>query len=244
MGNVIKIGICDDDPEAVKQVALLLKEYEKNNVLLGKLEILVFNSAPQLLAHEGNLDLLYLDIELGEMSGVDIAPTLQMRFPEMIIIFISVYSKYFVYSHRLKVFQFLTKPFDAIIFFEELDRFFNKYNCKRAIYQFEFKGQKIQFPANEILYIESKLRYLNIFHIRMGGYEKLAKLNEEEERLQPLGFIRCHQSYLVNAQYIENIKSTQIELKNPYTKEIVALPISRKYSKSITRDYHFWMLGQ
>lgn len=178
------------------------------------------------------------------MSGIDIVPVMQGRFPDINIIFVSSYMKYFIHSCRLGVFQFLTKPFDKRIFFEELDRFYRKYGQKAALYNVSYKGSVVNLPITEILYIEAALRHLYIYHEQLGKYEKIGQIGREENLLKPYGFIRCHNSYLVNARYVDNIKNQTIYLKNLRTKHYIEIPVSKNKLVRTRKEYQYWLLKQ
>lgn len=240
MDSVIQIGACDDDRQTLAQIEELVRGYQPKKPLA--MAVHIFGGAQDLLAYPAHLDLLYLDIELEGDSGIDLVPKIRLKYPEITIIFITSHWKYFIHSHRLGVFQFLTKPFDQVIFYEELDRFCQKYSLQKDLYTVNFQGQKIQFPICEILYIESALRHLRIFHMAVGMYEKFGQISHEETVLQPYGFIRCHHSYLVNAAHIEQIKNLKIVLPNPSGAEPILVPISKSRLVQVRRDYQDWLL--
>lgn len=244
MRKFTTIGVCDDEPETQKQVYNFIQEYIQLHQRADQVQTYVFSTAQQLLARKEPLDLLYLDIKLGEDSGLDLVPQLQRSFPEITIIFISCYSKYFIYSHRLHVFQFLTKPFDKVIFFEELDRFFAKQEQKKAIYKINFKWEQFEFPTQEIIFIKSSLRYLSIYHGKTGFHEKIGQIGVEETQLRSYGFIRCHHSYLVNARYIKDIKNQTVYMQNPFINETFEIPVSRKRVTHTKQTYQDWLLEQ
>lgn len=244
MDERIMIGVCDDSTVSQQQVTLLINEYAKNKPEL--IQVLCFSSAEELKNDRTHLDLLFLDIELGESFGVDLVPTVRQQHPEIVIIFISSYhQKYFFYSHRLHVFQFLSKPFDQQIFFEELDRFYCKYRQKKAMYQIMSNGKTIlEFPIYEIVYIEASLRHLLINHSKSGQHEKTGQISREEMALAPYGFIRCHSGYLVNARYIDEIKNQTVFLTNPANGESIKIPISKSRAAETKNAYQLWLLEQ
>lgn len=241
--QIPKIVVCDDNPEIHKEIEVLLTEYTVSHQC-GEFIFEAFSNGESLLACHRKIDLLFLDIELGELSGIDIVPIMQERFPDIIIIFVSSYMQYFIHSCRLGVFQFLTKPFDKRIFFEELDRFYIKYGQKAALYNISYKGTAVNFPITEILYIEAALRYLHIYHEQLGKYEKIGQIGKEEKFLKPYGFIRCHNGYLVNARYIDNIKNQIVYLKNPRNKKFIEIPVSKNKLAKAKKEYQYWLLKE
>lgn len=242
MSQSMRIGVCDDSEDSRQQVLTLLVEYAR--LVKEVIEPIAFSSAQDLVNYSGALDLLFLDIELGEASGIDLVPIVRQRLPQVDIIFISAHSHYFIYSHRLQVFQFLMKPFNQVIFFEELDRFLLKYRQQHDLYVVQFKGAETQFPIVEIIYLEAALRHVMIYHSGTGGYEMRGKISQEEKRLQPYGFIRCHQSFLVNPRYIDDIKHQMVYLSNSFDGSILTLAISKNRVAQTKQQYHTWLLAQ
>lgn len=115
MEEIPRIAVCDDSLEIHQQINDLLLKYSELNPQ-NRIQFSAFFNKTELLNHQETLDLLFLDIELGEDSGLDLVPVMQQRYPNLIIMFISTHTRYFIYSHRLNVFQFLIKPFDERIF--------------------------------------------------------------------------------------------------------------------------------
>lgn len=238
------IAVCDDSPQIHQRIEELLKKYCQRHPA-ETYHVYHFSSKAELLENTELLDLLYLDIELGKDFGVELVEPMQERFPNMTIMFISTYTKYFIHTTRLNVFQFLIKPFDERIFFEELDRFYNKFHQRHALYQIERKGaEPVVFPLTEILYIEASLRHLHIMHSQTGAYEKSGQISKEETLLKPFGFIRCHHGYLVNARYIEKIKNQTVYLRSPQQDTLLEIPISKGKMAQTKQQYQQWLLRQ
>lgn len=244
--RIPRIAVCDDDKEIHGQIYDLLLEYNRQHPR-EEAHFSAFFGAESLLAFNEVIDLLFLDIELGETSGVDVVPLIRQKHPDMTIMFISSHTKYFIFSHRLNVFQFLTKPFDKQIFFEELDRFYERFHLSQDLYTIETKGRTIQFPVQEIVYMESFLRYLKIYHCSKEIYEVVGQIGREEQRLKAYGFIRSHHGYLVNARYIEYLKGTELILNIPDSEpsdEGLVLPVSRNKLQQTRQQYQQWLQQQ
>lgn len=246
MERIVRIAVCDDDMQVHEDIKILLQKYSDLH-LEEQFVYMAFENGENLLKCQEQIDLLFMDIELGEKSGIDLVPIMQQRYPDIIIMFISSHTKYFIYSHRLKVFQFLTKPFDERIFFEELDRFFAKYHRLQDLYTLEWQNRVVQFPIHEIVYIEASLRHLKIYHCQAGVYEKVGQIGKEEVVLRPYGFIRCHHGYLVNARYIERIKGQTIYLIASQCKSpniLTELSVSKNKLQPVKQQYQLWLQAQ
>lgn len=246
MERLARIAVCDDDTKIHGMVHDLLLEYNRQHSK-EQAYFSAFADAESLLAFNEVIDLLFLDIELGETSGVDVVPLIRQKHPDMTIMFISSHTKYFIFSHRLNVFQFLTKPFDKRIFFEELDRFFERFHLSQDLYTVEFKGRMVQFPVQEIVYIEAELRRLKIHHAKTGVYEMVGQIGREEKNLQPYGFLWIHHGYLVNPRYIELLKSQEVILSVPDPQEpdkLLSLTVSKGKTQQVRQQYQQWLQKQ
>ena len=246
MERIVRIAVCDDNVQVHDDLNVLLQKFSDTHVEETFL-FMAFETGEELLQCKETIDLLFLDIELGEKSGIDLVPVMHQKYPNIIIMFISSHTKYFVYSHRLNVFQYLTKPFDERIFFEEVERFFEKYHRMYDVYTLDLRNAVVQFPIYEIVYIEASLRHLKIHHCQMGVYEKVGQVGKEEAALKPYGFIRCHHGYLVNARYIERIKGGKIYLKaipNGSPNLLTELPVSKNKLQMVKQQYQLWLQTQ
>ena len=238
MERMPRIAVCDDDKFIHDRIYELLFTYSKQHPEEQML-FSAFDSADALMNYKDNVDLLFLDIELQDATGIDLVPKLKEKAPDITIIFISSHTKYVIFSHRLNVFQFLTKPFDDGIFFEELDRFYTRYHLAQDLYTIQSKGETIQIPICEIAYIESNLRHLKIYHSKTGLYEISGQISKEEQKLAEYGFMRCHHGFLVNPRYIESIKGQSI-----YLTTLQTIPISRNKLQSVKQQYQKWLQAE
>ena len=95
------------------------------------------------------------------------------------------------------------------------------------------KGQELsRILLNDIIYIEAEGNYL-VLQLKNDKLRIRETMTNIENKLYGKGFIRCHKGYLVNAGYIEKLKSTEIQLK--LGNESMALPIGRSYEKDVRK---------
>ncbi len=234
---MIKIAICDDEPAFQKiMFDSIAHDMEIRDVVY---EIDTYDSGDALLeCGEGTREyqVVFLDVSMGELDGIQTAVQLRNYSEDMIIIFVTAYMKYSIEGYRVNAFRYIIK--DARTFekaMEEcIDAIFKKIEYVMPTYRCEFKEGERVIPSNQLIYIESNLHNA-LFYVMDGGvktYSLKRTLNELEKELQNFNLIRLHQSFLVNPDYIKSIKLYQAYLK---TGDVIPIPKARY--KSVREKY-------
>ncbi|QOD59872.1 response regulator transcription factor [Polaribacter haliotis] len=219
--------IIDDEPLAIKVVESHLKEFQNFEILA------TFNNPVKALSTLQNkaVDVLFLDINMPKMSGLDFAKTLN---PDIQIIITTAYREYAVDSYDLNVLDYLVKPIPFSRFLKTINRITKKVQIKRGIktkeedinndsYIFlkvEKKLVKIKF--DDILYIESLKDYIKVF-TTIDNYVVHKSLTSIIEELPEDRFLRIHRSFAIAIDKVKSVEGNLVEIN---TKRI---PIGRKY---------------
>ncbi len=182
---------------------------------------------------EAPVDVLFLDIHLPGLKGLDFLRSLQ--YPPQVIL-TTAYHEYALEGYDLSVVDYLLKPIDferfvkAVQKLKRSDTFAKSVTPVSRPFQFFNVNKKmVRVWLDEVLYAESLKEYVRIF--LPGGKSIVTKmqLGELESRLDGLGFLRIHRSFLVALRHIEAYTATEVTLGG---KEI---PIGRQY-KDATMD--------
>jgi two-component system response regulator LytT len=208
-----RIVICDDDP----QLCASLQDYlEKMGRESGQSwRISVFYSGEELLAAwSDDTDILLLDIQMGAVSGMDVARQLRTKSKHVCIIFITAMTQYAVEGYEVHAFGFLKKPVGYERFRHVMEEALHV-AAARADRVFSLRrGAEIkQISAGEILYIEAcghEIRVVTEKETLLAG----SSLSEFEEQLQGRGFFRCHKGYLIHFAYIKKIDQRSVTMTN------------------------------
>lgn len=224
------IAIVDDDKIICSQIEALLIKYSKENNIA--LETYVFSSGENLcqsLDKGLEIDLLFLDIELFELSGIDVGKKIREQLKNYIteIIFISAKSEYAMELFEIHPFNFLIKPLSAkkIIKNLELALRIGQDNANYFVYK---TGKDIKKIATEnIQYLESSKHKVKL-HTIDGCDEFYGRLEDIYTQLKDSGFLFIHKSYLVNYKYIDTFSYKFVILKSG-----IELPISQARRKEI-----------
>jgi len=206
--NTVQIAICDDEPVYRNELKAILKACE---VLDDKVNIRGFSSGESFLEENEKepSDIVFLDIEMGEMTGLETGQKLRSIDKKVIIIFLTSHKKYVFTSFRIAPFDYILKPIDNTIISDVISRAVDKYNEQYHMVNFKWHDESYALKACEIVHIESDLRHVT-FVTENNRYKSVGKLADYEKRLSPYGFLRCHKSYLINMSYIKKIGSKSI----------------------------------
>lgn len=212
----MKIVICDDNMQVCFGLEKIILEYSAMKEY--KIQIEVLNSGSQLKAYLDmgeQIDLLYLDIEMPGLNGVEIGHYIRERLSnlQMYIVYISSYEKYAMELFAVSPLHFLVKPLDESKVYLTLDRIVQLLSQSRQTFSYQIKHTIKRVPIGEIFYFKSYGREVEIQMIR--GVERFyASLDSIYLQLREHRFIYCHQSYLINYNKARLISSKEIEMEN------------------------------
>ena len=224
--------IIDDEPLAAE----LLASYARKTLFLNLIG--VFNSAVEgiKVIRENRVDLIFLDIQMPELSGLEFAKILPK---ETKIIFTTAFSQYAVDGYKANAVDYLMKPVSyddflaganrALEWFRSVRQSENASDDRFIFVKSEYKLVKIMFE--DILYIEGLKDYVKIY-LTDGRDPVMSLMNMKkiEESLPKPEFMRIHRSYIVHMRKIEGIDRFRVVIGN------AILPISDSYKTTI-QDY-------
>ena len=208
----MRIAICDDCLEHRKIISQNL------NFLPCLKDALCFEfscSENMLKSYEKGerFDIVFLDVEMGEIDGVDAGIEIRKYDYNAIIIFVSNYPKYAIRAYDCEAFYFIEKPIDSIKFKKIINKAVERYKLFHQYYIIKNKGYVKKIAISDIYYVEIYRKHL-IFHTITGQYETIGKISEALKNLSPYGFCQTHQGYLVNMNKIKDFDKFDIVLDN------------------------------
>ena len=202
---MLRISICDRDK---KQQSQLLGFIAQNTEIGDDYVTECFSDARvvkrRLKERDFNFDLLFLGVEADGKEGLFLASYMREHKVDIDIIFLALNYEFIEEGFRLKAFNFLIKPLTYERFQYEMEQYLRE----REEYQSEYlsvlvQGKEQMIPLNMVEYLASAARKIGV--ISVNKREPLwfyGKMNELEGRIAKFGFLRCHQSYLVNIRLL------------------------------------------
>lgn len=167
----------------------------------------------------------FLDIQMGQMNGIDVAKRLRASGYNGIIVFLTAFREYVFRGYEVKALNYLLKPLKENTLFLCLDEIAKELSNNTYLYR--NKQEIVSIPYTDILTFSSRLHYVDILTVSGTCYEQMSTLNKIIVHL-PNEFIRTHRSYIVNMAHIYRITPGTIELSNHMT-----TPIARNCSKDV-----------
>lgn len=215
----MRIAICDD----ISEYRLSAKAYINEYFIIRNLkhEIDEFDNGTNLLNSNKIYDILFLDIELGDTNGINIARKIQEKCRNTIIIIITSYRKYLDDAMDLKVFRYIDKPITQTRIFSALDKALSEIH--ENIVTLHMKNSNIiRIKQSDVVYIEARLKSVNVY-CKTEHFQVKETLKQLKDLFSASCFAVPHNSYIVNLNYIKSFKREQICLSEPYPNEKISI---------------------
>ena len=207
-----RIAICDDSAADRDYLAGLARRWAGQR--LHTVQLALYPSAESFLfayAEDKTVQILLLDIEMGQMDGVTMARTLRKDNDGVQIIFITGYSDYIADGYEVEALHYLMKPVDESKLFSVLDRAADKLCRNEQVLTLELSGETVRLSVYQIRYAEVQGNYVTV-HAK-SDYTAKMTLSELETRLDD-SFFRLGRSALVNLGYVARVTKTAVTLND------------------------------
>ena len=212
----MKIAICDDSREDRDALRALLEACGHG------FEIREYGSGAELYAdmeYVRECGIVFLDINMEGMDGLEAAGRIKAECPKVHIVLVTAYVNYALDGYKVKASRFLLK--------DDLERTLPE--CvedilrEERVVEFDFVEGNVRLRVDDIIYIETS-RHKNVFYAAGETYSIYKKMDELEVELAGMGFVRIHQSFLINMRYIGKLGSYVMVLT---TGKEISVPKSR-----------------
>ena len=212
----MKIAICDDSREDRDALRALLEACGHG------FEIREYGSGAELYADMGYVrecGIVFLDINMEGMDGLEAAGRIKAECPKVHIVLVTAYVNYALDGYKVKASRFLLK--------DDLERTLPE--CvedilrEERVVEFDFVEGNVRLRVDDIISIETS-RHKNVFYTAGETYSIYKKMDELEVELAGMGFVRIHQSFLINMRYIGKLGSYVMVLT---TGKEISVPKSR-----------------
>lgn len=226
-----KIAICDDEEAQIQYLAALVRDWAAHS---GRMvSIRPFFSAEEFLfqyEEEKDYDILLLDIEMRNTSGVELAKRIREENEAVQIVFITGYPDYIAQGYEVGALHYLLKPVNGEKLCQVLNRAAGNLGKKgRAVFLRSAKEVQ-RIPVDSIVYVEV-LSHKIMIHTSHSEYETKLSITGMAEMLGE-GFVRCHRSYLAGISFIDHITKNTVVFDDGRT-----IPLARNAYEEVNRAF-------
>lgn len=231
MSKQIQIVLVDDEQLQIDYMEKLINQAAKNL----KLEIVI----SQYLSGEAFLfaledhptwNLAFLDIEMDELNGMEVARILREKAPQLELVFATAYAEYAVEGYQVQALDYLLKPINLEKVTRVLKRYLEKQPEEVDYIIVEVDGEATRLNLKDILYIEANMGEV-IVVLEDKSFLLKKSLTEFKEELDNL-FVSPHRSYLVNLQAVSRLLKKDVQLSNGEK-----IPLSRRRAKDVQKAF-------
>lgn len=221
------VGICDDGENTCNFIEEMIQHYAgEKNLQIDTNVWYTGEGLKQYLTRGNHLDILFLDIELLEMTGIEVGQYIRNELDNagMQIVYISGKESYAQQLFKTQPLEFLVKPISQKKIDDTLAMAFRVIEKKKKRFEFQCGKDHYYIPMGDIVYLKSEGRKIKITTSK-GTFEFYGKLKEVIKQLSE-DFIVIHQSYAVNKEYIYRYTYEMVELMDGTLLSIS--PVKRK----------------
>ena len=231
----MRIAVCDDDKNDIARLRNLIEKYDADNRI--GFSISEFGTGTELIdaVSDNDIDSIFLDINMDDMDGLTAAKKIREKTDDVPIILVTVFMNYALDGYKVRASRFLIKEDLESTFDDFMDDICIEIRKKSKMITFACVEGEIRLKASDIIMIETS-RHKNIIRLQNQTYQIYEKLEVLEERLKGYGFVRAHNSFLVNMMHIRCISSYIMTLDNDRQ-----IPVPKARYKQVRQEYAYYV---
>lgn len=221
----MKVAFVDDDERFVN----IQKEYlvRAAQEIGTSCEVSTFSDGLDFLEHYSvGFDILFLDVEMPHLDGLETARRVRQMDQKVCIIFMTNMARYAIHGYEVDAVDFVVKPVGYFTFLEKFKkavRFCSLRQDRSLMLSQDDQLVRISFPS--IYYLEKEKNYL-VYHTEWGEFRERGTMVDKEAVFNGCGFFKCTSGCLVNLRHVKKLSADTVWVGN------MTLPVSRQQRKS------------
>ena len=236
---MITIAVCDDNPQYRQEAVALLEQW--GNERETAIKVTCFDDGDALLNSLGHqpYDLIFLDIIMPMLSGIDTCAEIRKENRQTKIIFLSVSPEFGVDAFRVKANGYLLKPLTSATLFEVMDEYLTEKKESSGFLIARSMSIVRKVPLYTITHLEAQNKQILIYTTDSNILTVTTPLHQLMPQLNDPCFFQCHRSYIVNMSYIRSLSKNELTMSDGRI-----VPISRNCSKELHNAYFEFLFGK
>jgi DNA-binding LytR/AlgR family response regulator len=235
--GMIQIALVEDTAEDREQFLSAFKAYQRTDATPFSLSVFETRAA-FLSAFSGQFDLVFLDIELPDGNGIEIARRIRETDANVVLAFLTQMGQFAIQGYEVDASDYILKPLNEGIFAVKMKKLLRRVQHSRPVgVSVSIGGGKQVIDAQTILYVEVYKHDIT-YHTTNGNFTERGALKDTETALQKAYFARSGNSFLVNLRHVTGIGKTELTLDSGET-----LPISRARKRELVDAFNRYLGG-
>ena len=229
MGIVVNVIIVEDNPADASVLSNMLARYSAENGV--QFRTAVYGDAYAFLeSYRADADVIFMDIELPGMNGMEAAKRLRETDTSVSLMFVTNMAQFAVNGYEVDALDFIVKPIIWEQFRLKLGRALSRTGLAGdVVLPVKTADGFVSVPASRLKYVEVMGHRL-VYHTTDGNVESSGSLYKIEQMLSKARFVRCNSCYIVNLRHVDAVKDGMVEMAWGG----VRLPVSRSRKKRFT----------
>ncbi len=232
----MRAAIIDDDRRDRERLRSFIEQYQKDTGTEVKTEL--FSGGVEFLERfRADYDIIFLDIEMPGMDGLETAREIRRTDGSAAILFITNMAQYAIRGYEVNAVDFMVKPVNYYNFADKLKRAIDFSARRKRRYLLLKNGEEIvRIPAAELFYAEKEGNNL-IYHVRGGEYRERGSIQGLKGKLDETMFAECMSGCMVNLSYVEKLGRDTVLVAGQ------TLPVSRRLKKEFVQKFMDYVGG-
>jgi len=234
---MIKVAICEDSKMDRNILQRIIEYLMKERGISYQID--VFENGESLIEGycDHPCDLIFLDIMMGEIDGIETGRRIRENDQKVEIVYCTLSKDFAIAAYEIHAMGYLLKPYEPGRIGAVLDYYVQKHPQKNQNY-IEVKSHRksVIIPFKDIIYMESDNKVVYIHTTTQGDVKVYNRLDVLEKEIKDGRFLRCHQSYFVNLQYVAGVVDSDFIMLND-----CMIPIRKSGRKLIVKKYEEYL---
>ena len=206
-----KIAVVEDNDAMRAQLCGFIAQYAQESG--HQLDVTAFSDGAQLVEpYRPGFDIIFLDIEMPELGGMDAAERIRTVDPDVVLVFVTNMAQYAIRGYEVDALDFVLKPVNYYQFSTKLARALQRVQRRKGgQIALQTAGGVQLLNTEDIYWLETRDRMLH-YHTSTGVWSVRSSLQNAEKQLAPYHFAKCNQCYLVNLRYVRAVQNDMVQV--------------------------------
>lgn len=226
---MLLVAIADDDARDAELLKGYVEEYFSKTGTAAMIH--VFSDGLDFIRSPETHDIVFLDIQMKKLDGLETARLLRRIGRESILIFVTAMAQFAIKGYEVDALDFIVKPASMASITYVLDKAMKRLSgTSSALFSLKTPEGTISLSSNDIAYVEVFDHNL-VYHTSKGDYTVRGKLSDVAEKLDPERFVLCNRSFIVNLRYVSNVTADYLLVGE------TRIPVSKSHRKELMQRF-------